>query len=96
MTALYNQDPREYLPFLSELQKLRPNYQKFRIDDSLGKREKALTHLYGAGEDHWDECKTYVKSHKLYKAALKVFEQDPDKLQVSFSDSAARSPNRFD
>ncbi|TPX49791.1 hypothetical protein SeMB42_g00599 [Synchytrium endobioticum] len=75
-------DPREYLPFLAEIRKLAPHYQKFRIDDSLGKREKALKHLYTSGQDHWDECINYVKTHKLYRAALQVFEQDPDKLQV--------------
>ncbi|TPX36697.1 hypothetical protein SmJEL517_g01227 [Synchytrium microbalum] len=75
-------DPREYLPFLSEIQKLRPEHQKFRIDDALGNREKALSHLRDAGPDHWEECIKYVKTHKLYRAALEVFEQDAEKLRI--------------
>ena len=43
------QDPREYLPFLRELRALDKFYQRFRIDDHLKRREKALKNLHLAG-----------------------------------------------
>lgn len=46
-------DPREYLPFLTELSKLEKFQQRFRIDDYLGRKEKALINLKqdGNGDD---------------------------------------------
>ncbi|KAJ3149243.1 hypothetical protein HDU89_003961 [Geranomyces variabilis] len=80
MVAQHSQkDPREYLPFLSELQKLETNYQRFRIDDHLGKRETALAHLAKAGEEHYNACLAYAERHGTYKAALRVFKSDPVK-----------------
>ena len=43
------QDPREYLPFLRELRALDTFYERFRIDDHLKRREKALRNLHLAG-----------------------------------------------
>ena len=43
------QDPREYLPFLRELRALDTYYQRFRINDHLGRRELALENLCLAG-----------------------------------------------
>ena len=44
-----SQDPREYLPFLRELRALEKYYQRFRIDDHLGRYGKALQSLRLAG-----------------------------------------------
>lgn len=44
------QDPQEYLPFLKELHAFDGAYQKFRIDDHLGRHGKALQSLYSAGK----------------------------------------------
>lgn len=44
------QDPKEYLPFLRELRELEHNYQRFRIDDYLERRGKALASLKAGGE----------------------------------------------
>jgi elongator complex protein 1 len=44
------QDPREYLPFLRELRAFETFYQRFRINDYLGRRELALANLKLAGE----------------------------------------------
>ncbi|KAJ3023810.1 hypothetical protein HKX48_000944 [Thoreauomyces humboldtii] len=79
MVAQHSQkDPREYLPFLSALQKLDPEYQRFRIDDHLEKRARALEHLAAAGSDRHQECFQYVTRHKLYAAAMRVFRSQPD------------------
>ncbi|RKO86225.1 IKI3 family-domain-containing protein [Blyttiomyces helicus] len=80
MVAQHSQkDPREYLPFLSSLQKLEKHYQRFRIDDHLGRHEKALGHLSLAGEQYYRDCMAYVKTHFLYKAAVRIFEGDESK-----------------
>lgn len=44
-----SQDPREYLPFLRELRALPQYYQRFKIDDHLKRRAKALLNLSLAG-----------------------------------------------
>ncbi|KAJ3288043.1 hypothetical protein HK104_008357 [Borealophlyctis nickersoniae] len=74
-----SQDPREYLPFLSELQKLEPSYQRFKIDDLLEKKEKALLNLSLSGDAHYPACLTYIKQHDLFKPALKIFKELPEK-----------------
>ncbi|KAI9015161.1 IKI3 family-domain-containing protein [Gaertneriomyces semiglobifer] len=82
MVAQHSQkDPREYLPFLSELQKLEETYQRYKIDDHLEKREKALSHLRKAGEQHYAECVNYVKRHNLYKAAMRIFSGEEEKCK---------------
>lgn len=43
------QDPKEYLPFLRELRALDKHYQRFRIDDYLERRSKALASLKEGG-----------------------------------------------
>jgi elongator complex protein 1 len=49
-------DPKEYLPYLSELQKMEPFYQKYTIDTHLGRHAKALRNLSQAGEQYFDLC----------------------------------------
>ncbi|GAC97137.1 Pol II transcription elongation factor [Pseudozyma hubeiensis SY62] len=67
-------DPREYLPFLRELRSLQPaEYQKFRIDDHLGRREKALGWLCKAGSEHHQEALEYADKHRLYHEAIELY-----------------------
>ncbi|KAJ1032623.1 hypothetical protein NDA16_000646 [Ustilago loliicola] len=67
-------DPREYLPFLRELRALSPpEYQKFRIDEHLGRHAKALSWLVKSGADHHHEALQYVDKHKLYHEALELY-----------------------
>ena len=47
---MHTQDPQEYLPFLKELRALEDWERKFRVDDHLGRYDKALRHLHTAGE----------------------------------------------
>ncbi|KAJ3033897.1 hypothetical protein HDV00_005666 [Rhizophlyctis rosea] len=83
MVAQHSQkDPREYLPFLSELQKLEKNYQRFKIDDHLGKKEKALRSLSLAGDSHHTEVLEYIKRNSLHKAAVEVYKEDPVKQKA--------------
>jgi elongator complex protein 1 len=74
MVAQHSQkDPREYLPFLNELQQLEKFYQRFVIDDHLSRFESALQNLNLAGEEHFEQCVSYIKKHDLYKFALTLF-----------------------
>jgi elongator complex protein 1 len=46
MVAQHSQkDPKEYLPFLQQLQGLPKYVQRYTIDDFLGRHEKALENL---------------------------------------------------
>ncbi|KAF2184333.1 elongator complex protein 1 [Zopfia rhizophila CBS 207.26] len=67
-------DPREYLPHLQSLHHLPPFRRKFQIDDQLGRRAKALTHLFALSA--FDELKSYVLKHSLYTEALKLYQYD--------------------
>ncbi|KAJ3255625.1 hypothetical protein HK103_006150 [Boothiomyces macroporosus] len=69
-----HKDPREYLPFLSNLQKMESNYQKFSIDDHLGKKVKALKHLAMCGDERFEELLKYIQKHDLYQNALFLYE----------------------
>ncbi|KAF6767348.1 IKI3 [Kalmanozyma brasiliensis GHG001] len=67
-------DPREYLPFLRELRSLTPReYQRFRIDDHLFRRPKALGWLVQAGPEHHKQALEYTDKHKLYHEALDLY-----------------------
>ncbi|KAL0073450.1 IKI3 family-domain-containing protein [Phycomyces blakesleeanus] len=75
-------DPREYLPFLQELQSLEKYYQRFRIDDHLKRHDKALRDLSLAGDELFDELVEYMKKHSLYLTALNVYANKPKQKRV--------------
>ncbi|KAL2073136.1 hypothetical protein VTL71DRAFT_10460 [Oculimacula yallundae] len=68
-------DPREYLPFMQNLQEMPELRRRFSIDDYLKRHNKALTHLYKL--DVFDELKTYTEKHALYQAALSLYRYNP-------------------
>lgn len=70
-------DPREYLPFLQNFQRMEPPRRKFSIDDHLGRFKKALQHLRDL--EAFDELKAYTVRHELYNAALGLYRYDEDK-----------------
>jgi elongator complex protein 1 len=88
MVAQHSQkDPREYLPFLTELRQLSFHRQRFRIDEHLGRFSKALVHLTSLvkesdekskeeGDTVFVELLKFVQSHQLYTPALDLFEED--------------------
>ncbi|KAG9294044.1 hypothetical protein G9A89_000666, partial [Geosiphon pyriformis] len=78
-------DPREYLPFLTELQSHEKYYQRFKIDDYLKRFEKALKNLSLADDKHLDFCFEYIRKHQLYKAALRIFSKNPEKHKIVVS-----------
>ncbi|OUM66737.1 hypothetical protein PIROE2DRAFT_40576, partial [Piromyces sp. E2] len=72
-------DPREYIPFLQNLQKLEINYQHFKINDYLERHEKALQCLSISGEQYFNDCLNYIKKHFLYNEAMKIFKNEESK-----------------
>ncbi|CAG8480292.1 12289_t:CDS:10 [Ambispora gerdemannii] len=78
-------DPREYLPFLSELQTHEKHFQRFKIDDYLKRYEKALNNLYLAGDKHIDRCYEYILEHELYRLGLTLFSNNPEPYKVIMS-----------
>ncbi|KAK7612769.1 IKI3 family-domain-containing protein [Phyllosticta paracitricarpa] len=71
-------DPREYLPYLQGLQTMEPLRRQFTIDDNLGRRTKALTHLHEM--DAFDEVKAYVEKHELYSEAIGLYKYQEERL----------------
>ncbi|KAJ3332544.1 hypothetical protein HDU76_013855, partial [Blyttiomyces sp. JEL0837] len=87
MVAQYSQkDPREYLPFLTELRQLSKYRQRFRIDDHLERWESAVGNLATLVMEaeqggNWAEAETvfaeflkYVSLHGLHRRALEIFD----------------------
>ncbi|KAL9125581.1 MAG: hypothetical protein Q9217_005231 [Psora testacea] len=64
-------DPREYLPFLQNLQKMPKFRRQHSIDDLLGRHAKALRHLCDL--ESFDEVKLYTVKHNLYAQALEHY-----------------------
>ncbi|RDW91470.1 elongator complex protein 1 [Coleophoma crateriformis] len=73
-------DPREYLPFMQNLQQMTELRRKFSIDDYLGRHSKALTHLHSL--DSFEELQTYTKKHALYQFATSLYRYNPAQLEI--------------
>lgn len=68
-------DPREYLPFLQNLQKSSTLRRQFTIDDYLGRKTKALKWIHSLNS--FDELISYTQKHSLYSAALSLYRYNP-------------------
>jgi elongator complex protein 1 len=68
-------DPREYLPFMQNLQQMTEHRRRFSIDDHLGRRSKALDHLHAL--DAFTELQNYTQKYKLYQSALALYRYNP-------------------
>lgn len=68
-------DPKEFLPFLNELDSYEENYQKYKIDEHLKKYEKALTHIAKCGEEKLNEAIVFIERHGVYRIALKEYSE---------------------
>lgn len=71
-------DPKEYLPFLRNLQGMPVLRRQYSIDNHLGRFKKALRHLCDLSA--FDEVKEYTKKHGLYPEALNFYRYQEDKL----------------
>ncbi|CAE6434599.1 unnamed protein product [Rhizoctonia solani] len=87
------QDPREYLPFLRELRAFETFYQRFRINDYLGRRELALANLKLAGPSRFEEAKKYIEKYQLYSKSIELWKDEPAEYAIS-AFSLARDSKR--
>lgn len=73
-------DPREYLPFMQNLQQMTELRRKYSIDDYLSRHSKALHHLHELNA--FEELQKYTQKHTLYKTALAIYRYNPEPLAV--------------
>ncbi|EGC35070.1 hypothetical protein DICPUDRAFT_79181 [Dictyostelium purpureum] len=66
-------DPKEYISFLQELQKMERFYQRYSIDKYLNRWETALYNLARAGEQYEQDCLELIKQHNIYKESLVIY-----------------------
>ncbi|XP_058758036.1 elongator complex protein 1-like isoform X1 [Vicia villosa] len=72
-------DPKEFLPFLQELERMPTQLMQYNIDLRLKRFEKALRHIASAGDSYYDDCMALVnKNPQLFPLALQLF-TDPAK-----------------
>ena len=64
-------DPREYVPFLQNFQRMEPLRRQYSIDDHLDRHKKALKSLYDLNA--FVELKSYVSKYALYEDALGLY-----------------------
>lgn len=69
-------DPREYLPFLQNLEEMSETRRRYSIDDYLSRYSKALQHLYDLKAI--DEVKAYTVKHNLYSQAMELYRYQPE------------------
>lgn len=79
-------DPREYVPFLRELRAKTPlEYQRFCVDDHLGRHARALQWLAAAGPDHANDAMAYMVQHKLYREGIAAWAKAPSRLREVYA-----------
>lgn len=71
-------DPREYLPFLQNLQRMETLRRQFSIDDHLRRFNKAIRHLCDLNA--FEEVKSYTSTHDLYEQTIGLYRYDEEKF----------------
>lgn len=75
-------DPKEYLPFLQNLNVQKPLRRQFLIDDHLKNYEKAIKWLFELGSECLQEFDDYVVKHDLYKTAMTIYKYDESRYKT--------------
>lgn len=81
-------DPKEYIPFLNELNSFEENYRKYKIDHHLKRFGKALEHIAKCGVEKLEECLNLIATHGLHSKALQLFKRDHECYQQIVSQFA--------
>lgn len=71
-------DPKEYVPMLNEFNDMEENYKRFSINKHLKRFTRAVQCLAQCGPGKFEELKTFVKYHSLYREALRLFTREDD------------------
>lgn len=74
IVALNSQkDPKEFLPFLQELEQLPTLLMKYNIDLKLKRYENALRHIISAGDAYSEDCMNLMKNNpQLFPLGLQL------------------------
>lgn len=85
IVALNSQrDPKEFLPFLQELQHMQAPLMQFNIDLRLHRFENALKHLVSMGDAYHADCVDLMKKHpQLFPLGIQL-STDPSKRSQVF------------
>lgn len=84
IVALNSQrDPKEFLPFLQELEHLPLDLMRYNIDLKLRRFEKALKHIVSAGDAHYADCMNLMKQNpQLFPLGLQLIADHAKKMQI--------------
>ncbi|KAL0540979.1 hypothetical protein IC582_021005 [Cucumis melo] len=74
-------DPKEFIPYLQELEKMPFPLMCYNVDLRLSRFEKALKHIVSAGEDHFSDCINLMKKNpQLFSLGLQLITDAKRKL----------------
>lgn len=84
IVALNSQrDPKEFLPFLQELERLPVVLMRYNIDLRLHRFEKALKHIVSAGDTYYSDCMNLMKKNpQLFPLGLQLINDPSRRRQV--------------
>lgn len=84
MVALNSQkDPKEFLPFLQDLEQMPPLLMQYNIDLKLQRYENALRHIVLAGGDYYEDCMNLMRNNpQLFPLGLKLIVDPAKRGQV--------------
>ncbi|KAF4351235.1 hypothetical protein G4B88_019337 [Cannabis sativa] len=84
IVALNSQrDPKEFLPFLQELERLPLDLMCYNIDLKLCRFDKALKHIISAGDAYYADCMNLMKLNpQLFPLGLKLISDPVKKKQI--------------
>ncbi|KFK25593.1 hypothetical protein AALP_AA8G134800 [Arabis alpina] len=83
IVALNSQrDPKEFLPYLQELERMSEPLMHFNIDIKLQRFDSALKNIVSAGDDYFPDCMNLMKKNpQLFPLGLQLI-TDPEKKQA--------------
>lgn len=84
IVALNSQrDPKEFLPFLQELERMPVVLMHYNIDLRLHRFEKALKHIVSAGDAYYSDCMNLMKKNpQLFPLGLQLINDPTRSRQV--------------
>lgn len=78
-----DKDPKEFLPFLQELERMDPVIMRYTIDLRLHRYESALRHIASAAGDFFGDCMTLMKSNpEIFPLGVQLFSDQVKRSQI--------------
>src|SRR6185503_10477606 len=84
IVALNSQkDPKEFLPFLKNLECLPPAVMRYTIDLRLGRYESALRNIVSAGNEYHEDCMKLLNANpQLFPLGLQLFNESDKRNEI--------------